>query len=66
MINGSTPGKTPVMALTDSEGVATFMVQATAASSNPVYYEANLVDSRNYYPYGYSPILIVYFDKGTS
>jgi hypothetical protein len=46
--------------------VATFMVQATAASSNPVYYEANLVDSRNYYPYGYSPILIVYFVKGTS
>jgi uncharacterized membrane protein len=66
IINGSPPGETPVLAVTDGEGVATFLVQATVATSDPVYYEANLVDSRNYYPYGYSPTLMVYFVRGTS
>ena len=66
IINDSPPGKTPVMALTDGEGVATFVVQATVATVDPVYYEANLEDSTDYFPYGYSPALMVYFVKGTS
>ena len=63
-IDGAPPGETPVMALTDRQGVATFVVRATTAMANPVYFEANLVSSTNYYPYGYSPILMAYFVRG--
>jgi uncharacterized membrane protein len=65
-INGSLPGQTRVMALTDRRGVATFAIHATAASAAPVDFQANLVDSKDHYPYGYSPILMIYFVKGTS
>ncbi|MHB8324914.1 MAG: hypothetical protein ACYDHB_10915 [Candidatus Dormibacteria bacterium] len=65
-INGSPPGETPVVALTNEAGVATFEVKGTVATPQPAYFEANLLDSQDYYPYGYSPILMIYFVKGTS
>lgn len=60
-IDGSLPGQTPVMALTNKQGVATFDVVGTVAGPEPTYFEANLLDNQDYYPYGYSPILMVYF-----
>lgn len=60
-INGSPPGETPVEALTDSHGVATFRIVGTVASRDPVYFEANLVSSTEFYPYGYSSILPIRF-----
>jgi len=62
IINGSQPGQTPVSALTNADGVATFTIIGTHASNNPVYFEANLVNSRSFYPYGYSQILPVRFN----
>jgi hypothetical protein len=61
IINHGLPGETPVEALTNASGVATFRVRSWAGSSEPVYFEANLVKPGSYYPYGYSPILAVRF-----
>jgi hypothetical protein len=61
IINGGQPGQTPVSALTNAHGVATFTIIGTHASRNPVYFEANLVNSTNFYPYGYSQILPIRF-----
>jgi len=55
------PGQTPVQALTNANGVAIFTISSSYPSSEPVYFEANLVNSRSFYPYGYSPILAVRF-----
>lgn len=66
IVNGSPPGQTPVMALTNSQGVASFVVRATIATVDPVYFEANLVNASHFYPYGYSPILMVHFVAGAS
>ena len=65
-INGSPPGETPVMSLTNRYGVATFFVKGTVASPQASYFEANLLDSQDYYPYGYSPILMIYFRQAPS
>lgn len=62
IINGANPGQTPVSALTNARGVATFIVTGTHASTNPVYFEANLVNAQHFYPYGYSDILPIRFD----
>lgn len=54
-------GQTPVAARTDARGEATFTIRGTVASTNPVYFEANLVSATQHYPYGYSQILPIRF-----
>lgn len=61
IINDGQPGQTPVSALTDSEGVATFDITGTHAGTDPVYFEANLVNDQHFYPYGYSQIVPIRF-----
>lgn len=62
-INRNLQGATPVMALTNAQGVAVFKIKSTTVNADPVYFEANLVKSGSAYPYGYSPILVVRFSK---
>ena len=62
-INSHPPGQTPVTAYTNSEGVATFVLVGTQASEDPVYFEANLVQTSEFYPYGYSEILPIRFGE---
>jgi uncharacterized membrane protein len=62
-INTGNGGQTPVSALTNARGIATFTIKSPLASDDPVYFEANLVKSGSDYPYGYSPILAVRFRK---
>jgi len=61
VINQGQQGETPVQALTNASGVATFTIHSPASGANPVYFEANLVRPELFYPYGYSPILAVRF-----
>lgn len=61
IINSSQPGQTPVSTLTNAQGVATFTIRGTQATSDPVYFEANLVNDRRFYPFGYSQILPIRF-----
>ena len=61
VINNGQIGQTPVEALTNSHGVATFVVTGTQASVTPVYFEANLVNNTASYPYGYSNIVPIRF-----
>jgi hypothetical protein len=63
VINNSYPGQTPVTARTNAHGVATFTIRDVKHESNPVYFEANLVNNIDYYPYGYSQIVPVRFGK---
>jgi uncharacterized membrane protein len=60
-INNGLEGQTPVAALTNKQGVATFKIRSPVGGSDPVYFEANLVNPTYFYPYGYSPILTVRF-----
>jgi hypothetical protein len=60
-INRGLAGQTPVEALTNADGVANFTLRSPVGGSDPVYFEANLVNSSLFYPYGYSPILTVRF-----
>jgi hypothetical protein len=60
-VNGSAPGQTPVRAYTNARGVATFNVVGTQSATDPVYFEANLVNAHSFYPYGYSNILPIRF-----
>jgi uncharacterized membrane protein len=61
VINQGQIGQTPVEALTNAQGIATFVVTGTQPSINPVYFEANLVNSQASYPYGYSDIVPIRF-----
>jgi uncharacterized membrane protein len=61
IINQGQIGQTPVVAYTDQDGVATFDVRGTQESNDPVYFEANLVKSDQFYPYGYSEIVPIRF-----
>jgi uncharacterized membrane protein len=61
LINQGLPGQTPVEALTNAHGVASFTIHSPVGEANPVYFEANLVKPTSAYPYGYSPILAVKF-----
>ncbi|HLN18253.1 MAG TPA: hypothetical protein VK277_16050 [Acidimicrobiales bacterium] len=61
VINNGQVGQTPVIARTNAEGVATFTVRGTQATTDPVYFEANLVNASQYYPYGYSEIVPIRF-----
>ncbi|MDA8034271.1 MAG: hypothetical protein M0T71_08915 [Actinomycetota bacterium] len=63
VINGRPPGQTPVTAYTNANGVATFDVIGTQATTDPVYFEANLVNGTQFFPYGYSSILAVRFSR---
>jgi uncharacterized membrane protein len=63
IINHRQPGQTPVEALTNSLGVATFTISSPVGGGDPVYFEANLVKPGLFYPYGYSPILAVRFRR---
>ncbi len=63
VINSGQVGQTPVVAYTNRRGVATFVVRGTQSSSNPVYFEANLVSSTQFYPFGYSEILPIRFES---
>jgi uncharacterized membrane protein len=60
-INKGLEGQTPIEALTNDAGVATFTIRCPVSDSDPVYFEANLVNPTYFYPYGYSPILTVRF-----
>lgn len=60
-INHGAIGQTPVEALTNKKGQASFRIYPTIASKDPVYFEANLVNSKFYYPYGYSNTVSVLF-----
>ncbi len=60
-INRGYVGETPVSALTNRNGIAQFTVRDLNPQADPVYYEANLVSSQDFYPYGYSPIVAVRF-----
>jgi uncharacterized membrane protein len=62
VINRGQVGQTPVIAYTNG-GIATFVIRGTKASNNPVYFEANLVNGRLSYPYGYSQIVPIRFDS---
>jgi hypothetical protein len=61
VINQGQPGQTPVQALTNTAGVATFTIHSPVGGADPIYFEANLVKPTLSYPYGYSPILAVRF-----
>lgn len=61
VVNHGNIGETPVQARTNGQGVATFTIRGTQASTNPVYFEANLVNPQQHYPFGYSQILPVRF-----
>lgn len=61
VINGMPPGSTPVVGYTNRNGVATFVLRGTTATSDPVYFEANIVNLTSFYPYGYSQILPIRF-----
>jgi uncharacterized membrane protein len=63
IINGGQPGQTPVTAFTNQQGVATFVIEGTRASVDPVYFEANLVNGSQFFPYGYSEILPIRFEN---
>jgi uncharacterized membrane protein len=62
IINNSQVGQTPVTAFT-TDGVATFVVRGTVATPDPVYFEANLINANQFYPYGYSEIVPIRFVK---
>lgn len=61
VINHGAIGETPVTAYTDAQGEATFTIRGVQASTDPVYFEANLVNAQQRYPYGYSQILPIRF-----
>lgn len=60
-INGRPQGQTPVTAFTNASGAATFRISGTVATSDPVSFEANLVNAARLYPYGYSEIVPIRF-----
>ncbi len=62
-INQSNPGQTPVAAYTNADGIATFKIVNAEQSSDPIYFEANLVNSQYFFPYGYSAILPIRFGR---
>jgi hypothetical protein len=64
IINNSQVGQTPVVAYTNASGVATFRIRGTVATTDPVSFEANLVDGSQFYPYGYSEIVPIRFGSG--
>jgi len=60
-INFSPTGQTPVQARTDSHGKASFTITGSEVTTDPVYFEGNLIDPSGNYPYGYSDIVPILF-----
>ncbi|WP_298447254.1 hypothetical protein, partial [Ferrimicrobium sp.] len=63
-INRSAPGATPVEELTGSNGVASFRIVERSVEADPISFEANLVSTSGFYPYGYSQIVPIRFGPG--
>jgi hypothetical protein len=62
-INGTAPGTTPVVALTGPSGGTTFVISNTKSQADPTYFEANLLNRQDGYPYGYSEIVPIRFAR---
>jgi hypothetical protein len=60
-INSSAPGTTPVVGITGSTGTTTFTIRDTKSDADPTYFQANLLDTRGDFPYGYSEIVAIRF-----
>ena len=63
VINHGFVGQTPVKGLTNNLGQARFTVKDVTPTADPIYYEANLVNSQNFYPFGFSQMVPVRFVK---
>lgn len=63
IVNNGYAGETPMSAVTNRQGQATFIVRNTSATPDPIYFEANLLNGADFYPYGYSQIVPVRFVK---
>jgi uncharacterized membrane protein len=63
IVNQGQIGQSPVSALTDRSGQATFVIRGTQVSNDPVYFEANLVNQSQFFPYGYSEIVPIRFGR---
>ncbi len=61
LVNSGYPGETPMTTLTNPQGQAVFTIRDVRRENDPVSFEANLVNSQDYYPYGYSQIVPVRF-----
>lgn len=59
-INAAPVGRTPVTALTNANGVATFRLVDNAPQGQPIYFQA-WVDPKGSFPYGYSDIVSVFW-----
>ncbi len=57
-------GASPVTALTNPHGQAEFFIIGKHIDRDPVFFEANLVNTSKNYPYGYSEILALRFKSG--
>jgi hypothetical protein len=58
-INGAPEGQSPVIALTNAEGIASFRIwDSSVQGGNPLYFQA-YVNSPSGYPYGYSEIVSI-------
>ncbi len=58
-INGAPEGQSPVIALTNAEGTASFRIwDSSIQGGNPLYFQAYVNPARGY-PYGYSEIVSV-------
>jgi len=60
-VNGGPPGENPVIVPTNKQGEVRFTIVGTIATADPVYFEANLVNNTNFYPFGYSSIVPIRF-----
>jgi hypothetical protein len=63
-INAAAPGTTPVVALTGGTGATNFVIRNTKSQTDPIYFQANLLDTRGDYPYGYSELVPIRFGPG--
>jgi hypothetical protein len=62
-INGAAPGRSAGTALTNREGIATFVVRPEAAYRDPVFLQASPVGRAFGYHYAYSPSISVYIEN---
>jgi hypothetical protein len=60
-INAAAPGTTPVVGITAPSGATTFVIRNSKSQSDPIYFQANLINTRADYPYGYSEIVPIRF-----
>lgn len=61
-VDGQAPGTSPVMALTDGQGIATFDIVEGHSGPDPISFQSNLRNGGpNGYPYGYSEIVTILF-----